>query len=616
MKLDTKLFNNSNFWLSIIIIIGSILRFLAIDNQSVWLDEIHTLNEANPDFNLNEVYNSVYKTEQMPVLYFIIINFLFKIFGYTSIVLRSFSAICGVISIYSTFLLSKEFFNKKVGLISALLISVNYFAIYYSQEGRPYSFLYLFTTLSFFYLIKFIKKTTLKNSILFGFFTALMLYGHFFALFTLISQILILLLFFILIDKEIKRNYFKLLFISATIIFLLHIPSLKILLNISKIQSFWVETPSKQIFNIIFNEFFGESELLLFLVEILFIMYFISVFREKQNDFSFKKIIANKKIFSFIILFFWIVITLIIPLIRSYLKVPMLVNRYFMVLLPAIILIISYGFYQIKSKIIFFSVLIIFIVFSITDLFIIKKYYKNITKSQFREVSLFINDNNDNNDIIVSSLSWYFPYFFTTNELKPTFVNSDLDTFVQHIKSDSTKCKTFWYVNAHGRNYNPSQSTIDYLEKHFYVDKNFDGYDAWVKKYEPLKNKLKLDLSKLKFKGEESIIKSNIEVFEKKDNYFLLSGWSIIKGLDSSTNKLELFLISPSDTILVQKEKTTRKDITSFFKEDNIDYDSSGFQAKINLDNIPNGVYKIAIYIKNSKEKIEEIKTLDLSINN
>ena len=127
---------------------------------------------------------------------------------------------------------------------------------------------------------------------------------------------------------------------------------------------------------------------------------------------------------------------------------------------------------------------------------------------------------------------------------------------------------------------------------------------------------MKLDISKLKFKGEESIIKSNIEVFEKKDNYFLLSGWSIIKGLDSSTNKLELFLISPSDTILVQKEKTTRKDITSFFKEDNIDYDSSGFQAKINLDNIPNGVYKIAIYIKNSKEKIEEIKTLDLSINN
>ena len=97
---------------------------------------------------------------------------------------------------------------------------------------------------------------------------------------------------------------------------------------------------------------------------------------------------------------------------------------------------------------------------------------------------------------------------------------------------------------------------------------------------------------------------------------FVISGWAYVKGIESKTNRVELFLINDTNQINVQSEQIIRKDITSFFKDDNVNYDMSGFEAKINLAKIPKGDYKLGIYIANVNEKIEEIKVSDLIIKN
>jgi uncharacterized membrane protein len=600
MKTDNILFKYiNNYGLIVIITIGFLLRFIGIDHQSLWLDEIHTINEANPNYSLLEVYNSVYNTEQMPPLYFIIIHFLFKIFGYTSLVLRSFSAICGVMGIYSIYLLSKELFNKRVAIISALLVSVNYFGIYYSQDGRPYSFLFLFTTLSFFYLVRYIKTPNYKNSILYGFFTSLMLYGHFFALFTLFSQILILFFFIILINKKDKWNFIKQSFISGIIILILHIPSIKTLLNISKIQSFWVEEPSKQVYTSIYNQFFGESELLLFLTGVSFILYFLSVFKEKGNYYNYENIISNKKVFSYIIFIFWITITLIIPLIRSYLQVPMIVNRYFMVLLPAIIIITSYGFYQIKSKLILISVLTLFIVFSLTDIIIVKNYYKNHTKTQFREVSQFIIDNNSNNDVVVSPLSWYFPYFLNNDVVKTTLISKDLDLYVNEMKQDSTKYNNFWYVNAHGNKYVANEETNNYLKANFEIEDDIEYLDSWAKHYvKKTSESNKIDVSKFtpfkKINGH--IIKYGIDDFSFLNRIIKIDGWACLENQDYNNSKLKILLKSQNEIVNIIYNKKTRIDVSKSFNNE-FDLNNSGFSVIFNTTNLPKGKYELGIYI-------------------
>ena len=73
------------------------------------------------------------------------VDFIFKVFGYTTFVARLFSAILGILSIYGINILGKELINKKVGLISALILTINPFHLYFSQEARPYILLFLFS---------------------------------------------------------------------------------------------------------------------------------------------------------------------------------------------------------------------------------------------------------------------------------------------------------------------------------------------------------------------------------------------------------------------------------------------------------------------------------------
>jgi mannosyltransferase len=90
------------------------------------------------------------KYERLPPLYFFLLV-PFYILSRSEWTLRLVSVISGIISIPLIYLLGKRLFNKKIGLISALLLAISPFHLYYSQELRPYS-LFLFFSLQFFYL--------------------------------------------------------------------------------------------------------------------------------------------------------------------------------------------------------------------------------------------------------------------------------------------------------------------------------------------------------------------------------------------------------------------------------------------------------------------------------
>jgi len=51
--------------------------------------------------------------------------------------LRSLSLLAGLISIYLLYLLGRALLGAGVGLISAALLALSPFALYYSQEARP-----------------------------------------------------------------------------------------------------------------------------------------------------------------------------------------------------------------------------------------------------------------------------------------------------------------------------------------------------------------------------------------------------------------------------------------------------------------------------------------------
>lgn len=599
MKIVDLIKNNKV--LLIILFVAACLRFYKIDFQSVWLDEIHTLNEANPLKSFIQVYDSLLISEPHPPLYFFTIHLAFKIFGYTTLVARFLSAIIGVVGIFSIYLLGKELYNNKVGIYAVILLTVNYFHLYYSQEARMYSLLFLTTTLSFVYLIKFIKKPDNKSAGLYVLFSLLMIYSHFFALFTLLSQYLIL-LYFVIKPFQISRKKFVIYcFISGVVTLLLFMPTYKLILRTTEMTSIWIQMPTLDVFTQFFKDFFGQSELVIFFILSLVLYFFIKLFSVRNSDRLSINPLDDKLVFSFFILFLWILFTLFFPLVRTYTSLPMLVNRYFINILPAVLIIASIGLFFIKNYVVRYTITAIIVLFSLTDIIIVKKYYNQPNKTQFREVSDFIKKNNSSKEPIITSLSWYFPYFLNNDSIKSTISEYTLDNYVNEISKDSTKIKSFWYVDGHIRPYKVSDQTQAFLNEKFSIEDNIDLYDCWARHYVVNTGiSQNLDISKFKnlqtYNGDTFI--SNIEKFEIINNKVNVHGFAFFEGQLAVKSKFDVLLIKDNIAFKLRTMKVNRPDVTTYFKS-SYDVNNSGFNSSLDIASLAPGKYMVAIYIIN-----------------
>ena len=585
-----------------ILILGAFLRFNRLDYQSVWFDEIHTMKESNPNFSFSDVHREIYGRDPAPPLYFYTVNILFKLFGYTPIVARLFSAMTGVLGIYAIYILGKEIFYRRVGLIAAALTSVNYFQLYYSQEARPYALLFLFSTLSFCYLIRYIKDPTMRNAILYGVISALMLYSHFFGLFILFAQYVILSLFFILAQD--KKTFFIRSFASGVVTILLFIPAMKIFLSVSKIEKFHLPEPAIDIFTKFFKDFFGNSEFVLTMVSFLVIFYFIRLAKEKDTPITYNSIIENKTIFSFVILAPVIVLAILIPLIRSYLLVPMLENRYFMGLLPTIIILLAVAIYQFKNRIVQIGFVSIFLIFSATDIVFAKKYYRSVHKSQWRELSYFLIDNVKKDETVVSRLSWHVSYFLKNDKVNINVVDKNLEDYITEMSHDASKRKAFWYVDGHHDgpfNYTLSSQSQSFMDGNFIEDNHIQLYEAWAKHFVPVML-LPPNISNFNpLSGTNGDpVTYTVENFTLKPNEVIISGWAYLPDINSTNSTIEIVLLDNGKATKIATEKIKRDDVTTYFKSD-IDLSSSGFSSIINLKNIEKGNYKVGILIENKE---------------
>ncbi|MFH1690541.1 MAG: glycosyltransferase family 39 protein [Candidatus Eisenbacteria bacterium] len=130
--------------LPLLVLLGAFLRFYRLGGQSLWVDEILTLKAANVGGTL--ALRDVLSNIQGP-LHAVLVHFVAR-FSTSEPALRGLSALAGVATIPVVYLLGKDVAGRRVGLISATLIAVSPFAVWYSQEVRNYSFLILLSATS------------------------------------------------------------------------------------------------------------------------------------------------------------------------------------------------------------------------------------------------------------------------------------------------------------------------------------------------------------------------------------------------------------------------------------------------------------------------------------
>lgn len=197
---------NKNFWLVLFLVgLGTWLRLIFIDKpDGLWNDEYVSWYVASIPYG-KAFWQAVFAQCHMPFYYFYL-KFFMHFFGNSDLMLRLTSVLPGVLSIVSMYFVGKELDYSKanvmlnsfqhriserpcdpetssgrresLGILCAAMTSISSFLIYFSQEVRFYSLLFLFSSLVLLFTLKLIKEQKLSNIICFVIFNLFVVFTH------------------------------------------------------------------------------------------------------------------------------------------------------------------------------------------------------------------------------------------------------------------------------------------------------------------------------------------------------------------------------------------------------------------------------------------------------
>src|SRR4051794_2716501 len=191
------------FWIVVgLVALGAALRFATLGVQSYHHDEIVTASRVLR-VGFGHAMDAVGFSESAPPLYYALAWIWTQLTGTGPWGLRSLSALAGVATIPVAYLVGRELRGRRTGLLIAALVAVNPMLIWYSQEARAYALLVLFCALSLLYCVRAMRvgeegaegggRRDKRNLVLWGVFSALALATHYFAVFPLIAEVILLL---------------------------------------------------------------------------------------------------------------------------------------------------------------------------------------------------------------------------------------------------------------------------------------------------------------------------------------------------------------------------------------------------------------------------------------
>lgn len=187
----------SRHWIIIFLILICLLVFglnlASLTQDSFWSDEafsawlVHddTRPPESPRENVRFVRDSFLNTfdrvrdDVHPPLYYVFLDAWTLLAGDSEFILRFPSALMGLLALALSYTIAVQCFNRKTALIAVILLATSGFFLYYSREVRMYSLYLTLATMATAAYLRFKHQPTIKNSLLYGFIGALLLYTHY-----------------------------------------------------------------------------------------------------------------------------------------------------------------------------------------------------------------------------------------------------------------------------------------------------------------------------------------------------------------------------------------------------------------------------------------------------
>ena len=183
---DTKL--KTALWiLTGVTLFGLALR-LAVP-RGIWLDEAISVHQAHLSFH--DLFENLQYGDRHPPLHHIVLWLDVKAFGDSEMAVRIPSIVAGTLAIPALYLLGRELYDRRTGLVAATFGAASPLLIWYSQEARMYAFVELFGLLALWTQLRAIRNPSMGNWALYILATAALLWSHYFGLLLIAVQQLI-----------------------------------------------------------------------------------------------------------------------------------------------------------------------------------------------------------------------------------------------------------------------------------------------------------------------------------------------------------------------------------------------------------------------------------------
>lgn len=350
--------------LTLIILLGTILRLYGLTAKPLWYDETGFIAHAlkDPGFMLHSVAN--YK-----VPYIVLLKIWINIFGIGAFATRILSALLGIASIFLVYQLGKKLFNTGTALIASFLLSISSFHIYHSQQVKHYSLLVFLVLLSFIYLVDFLNRRKSGILLLNLLLNILIVCTHPFGLSIVAVQFLYVICVHRAIDEKQLKEWFY--FQLPLVLFLgLWAWILFVGRNNLKAILWWAQPPVMQNLMDTFSTFVygGPAYGLSSLEHVSFPPVIVSVLMLMFCFFFVRGLVLIccqqvKSHQAFVVV--WLVLPIALSFLFSYLFFPVYLIKNFLIFLPAFYLIVARGIYyrrQWISGVILVAILLLSIV--------------------------------------------------------------------------------------------------------------------------------------------------------------------------------------------------------------------------------------------------------------
>lgn len=161
--------------LAVILAVALILRLVNLDSD-LWIDEIFTLTDL--DGATFRSILAVYPSQNQHFLYALLAHPALLALGEGAVALRLPSVLFGVASIGAVYLFAREVSDHVDGILSAALLTLSYYHIWYSQSARGYTALLFWTLVASWLFLRTIDRPTSPNWALYAIAAALGAFSH------------------------------------------------------------------------------------------------------------------------------------------------------------------------------------------------------------------------------------------------------------------------------------------------------------------------------------------------------------------------------------------------------------------------------------------------------